>query len=255
VGDFECLVVDDASPEPVQVADDPRIRVIRREHNGGPAAARNTGLDAARGRYVTFLDDDDLYAPQRLALAVEGIRRSHISICWIRYLHARPDTNRILEGDVRHTILDHFAPHLGTVTVDRDLAPRFDERLLAAEDAEWWLRMAQKAPVATIRQVGYLLRHHRTPRHLIDTTARIEGRRFLLRLHQSYFAEHPQAAAFQWKRIGVQARMKGDYALARAAFARAMALRPQVATLLQLARAVRFSSAPPPREEPISLEQ
>jgi glycosyltransferase involved in cell wall biosynthesis len=51
IGDFECIVVDDASPIPVNVSSDPRIRLIRREVNGGCSAARNTGLRAARGRY------------------------------------------------------------------------------------------------------------------------------------------------------------------------------------------------------------
>src|SRR5512144_2193690 len=65
--DFECIVVDDASPEPATVPDDERVRLSRREENGGPPAARNTGIDAACGTYVAFLDDDDVWVPTRLA--------------------------------------------------------------------------------------------------------------------------------------------------------------------------------------------
>src|SRR4051812_10893238 len=65
--DFECIVVDDASPEPVSVPSDSRIRVVTRDANGGPPAARNTGIAVARGRYVAFLDDDDVWLPHRLA--------------------------------------------------------------------------------------------------------------------------------------------------------------------------------------------
>ena len=62
--DFELLIVDDCSREPIEVgSDDPRIRVLRHVRNQGPAAARNTALAHARGHYVAFLDDDDLYPP------------------------------------------------------------------------------------------------------------------------------------------------------------------------------------------------
>ncbi|MGH2727704.1 MAG: glycosyltransferase family 2 protein, partial [Actinomycetota bacterium] len=71
IQDFEIVVVDDASPTPATAPADPRIRVVRRETNGGEPAARNSGLDAARGRYVAFLDDDDRYVPERLAIGLE----------------------------------------------------------------------------------------------------------------------------------------------------------------------------------------
>ncbi len=69
--DFEIVVVDDGSARSLQRsdlghgADDPRITVIRQQ-NGGSAAARNTALRAARGRYVLFLDSDDLMVPGAL---------------------------------------------------------------------------------------------------------------------------------------------------------------------------------------------
>ena len=74
--DTELLLVDDGSPDSApQLCDrwaarDPRVRVIHRA-NGGLSAARNTGLDAARGRYVMFVDSDDALAPgtQEAALA------------------------------------------------------------------------------------------------------------------------------------------------------------------------------------------
>src|SRR3954464_14214558 len=68
--DFECIVVDDAGPELATLPNDARIRVIRRDENGGPPAARNTGIDAARGTYVAFLDDDDVWLPTRLSDAL-----------------------------------------------------------------------------------------------------------------------------------------------------------------------------------------
>jgi glycosyltransferase involved in cell wall biosynthesis len=69
--DWELLALDDGSKDSspavleALAANDPRIRVERRQ-NGGVAAARNRGLSMARGKYVTFLDQDDLLHPRAL---------------------------------------------------------------------------------------------------------------------------------------------------------------------------------------------
>lgn len=69
-GDLECVVVvDGPSPEMsafVAAHPDPRVRLVQREENGGVAAARNTGIAEAQGRYIGFLDDDDIWLPQKL---------------------------------------------------------------------------------------------------------------------------------------------------------------------------------------------
>ncbi len=71
--DWELIVVDDASTDATlhlvsaSAAADTRIRYVRREVNGGTAAARNTGMSVAQGLFLTFLDSDDAYAPDHLA--------------------------------------------------------------------------------------------------------------------------------------------------------------------------------------------
>src|SRR5918992_2194461 len=69
-GRLELIVVDDASPLPVAevLADmrDPRLRVLRHARNRNTAAARNTGLAAARAPLVSQLDGDDLWEPDYL---------------------------------------------------------------------------------------------------------------------------------------------------------------------------------------------
>ncbi|WP_417270169.1 MULTISPECIES: glycosyltransferase family 2 protein [Alphaproteobacteria] len=70
---FECIVVDDGSDdageleEVVASLNDPRFRVIHRE-NGGGGAARNTGIEAATAPWIAFLDSDDLFLPEKLAV-------------------------------------------------------------------------------------------------------------------------------------------------------------------------------------------
>ena len=70
--DLEVIVVDDASTdntgEVVKAIGDTRIRYIRCERNAGASAARNTGIAAAAGRFVAFLDSDDVWMPEKLTL-------------------------------------------------------------------------------------------------------------------------------------------------------------------------------------------
>ncbi|WP_030233277.1 MULTISPECIES: glycosyltransferase family 2 protein [unclassified Streptomyces] len=80
--DFEFILVDDHSKDETpaileraaeDLSDVARVRYIRHEQNGGLATARNTGLDAAQGEYLTFLDGDDWLAPGYLTELVSAM--------------------------------------------------------------------------------------------------------------------------------------------------------------------------------------
>lgn len=76
---FEAIIVDDASTDStgeiaLSFANDSRFRVIRREVNGGVAAAQNDGVLAAQGEWIGLLGADDLWMPDKLAKQVEIIR-------------------------------------------------------------------------------------------------------------------------------------------------------------------------------------
>jgi glycosyltransferase involved in cell wall biosynthesis len=245
VEDFEVIVVDDASPEPVELpVADARMRLLRRDTNGGPAAARNTGMSVAAGTYLAFCDDDDLFAPQRLQLAVEGLERAPVACCFNRYLDMPAGRPVAVEGDVADTILDDMAPHLGRTALRRELAPAFDERFDAGEDIEWWLRLAHidGVTVTTVRRIGYLVRRHEGERTRTGLSSRVRSRELLLREHADYFASHRRARAFAWKRIGLMAAAYGDRAVARRAYARSFLARPDPKTLGHAVTAVGRSA-------------
>jgi glycosyltransferase involved in cell wall biosynthesis len=96
--EIEILVVDDGSSDRTAEitrefsARDPRVRLIHRK-NGGVGAARNTGIAAARGRYVAPLDADDLWAPEKLASQVAcleaGGEQMGMCYCWSEKIDAR----------------------------------------------------------------------------------------------------------------------------------------------------------------------
>lgn len=104
--DFEWIVVDDGSsdrtPDRVAAVQDERVRLIRRP-NGGPSAARNTGLAEARGQLVALLDHDDVWFPQRLSLLVAALdARPACGFASSNMFIGHPD-----HPEGAHTILDN----------------------------------------------------------------------------------------------------------------------------------------------------
>jgi teichuronic acid biosynthesis glycosyltransferase TuaG len=94
--DWEHLLVDDgSSDESCRVIEnaakvDSRIRLLKTPQNGGPAKARNLGIKASTGRYLAFLDADDLWLEHKLARTVNFIRQSECAFAYhaFRYISA-----------------------------------------------------------------------------------------------------------------------------------------------------------------------
>ncbi|MFI0260556.1 glycosyltransferase family 2 protein [Streptomyces sp. NPDC017056] len=168
--DFEFLLVDDCSgdetPQILARAEGelPGARVLRHEQNGGLATARNTGLDAARGEYLAFLDGDDWLAPgyyeQLLAtieeLGCDFVRTDHVQCTGrARSVHRVPHGRRNVVLDPREVIL----PADRSTSVDYAFAwagiyhrrllddglLHFRHGLRTAEDRPWIWRLHREA--------------------------------------------------------------------------------------------------------------
>ena len=93
--DLEIIIVDDGSTDGSdavceEYAKDSRVKVIHQK-NHGLSAARNVGLDIARGDYIAFLDSDDVYLPDMIQTMVEGIKKSgaDIEICGFNKVYSK----------------------------------------------------------------------------------------------------------------------------------------------------------------------
>ncbi len=93
--DWELLIVDDASKDDTvkqvrtHYAHEPRIKIIAQSQNQGAAVARNTAIEAARGRYIAFLDCDDQWLPEKLEVQVRFMEREQCAFSFTAYEKVR----------------------------------------------------------------------------------------------------------------------------------------------------------------------
>lgn len=171
---IEIIVVDDGSTDSTRGALRPfgdHIRVLTQK-NQGPSVARNHGLEQSRGEFVTFLDADDLWIPEKLELQIERMDErpglelcsGHIKSFWIPELdHERAQ----LENHPYHQSRALLSPC--TVLTRREVferVGRFDPELRNGEDTDWFMR-AMKLGVV-IETLPDLLVHRR--QHLSNLT-------------------------------------------------------------------------------------
>lgn len=210
---IEILIVDDASTDDTGTLaqelaqQDPRIRVLHHETNTYRAGALNTGIDHARGEYISFLDADDVYMPEKLERQV-AYMRSHPSVSmvygdYIIWQHdgfddskegleesvdLPEDSRAILVDAAQDPALEHLKPYqiLGRHCGDRIIPScsplvrrvvfdeiRFDESLRVSQDYDLWFQIIGHGFV--MRRLAfptYKYRYH--PGQISKETAAVE---------------------------------------------------------------------------------
>lgn len=160
---YELIVVDDGSTDetPRRLGDyGARIAVLT-QNRCGVAAARNLGVSRASGRYLAFLDSDDLWHPPKLQRQLDFMEGNPaVEICqtdeiWIRNgVRVNPrNKHRKPSGDIFRASLALCLVSPSAVMMRRELFERvggFDESLPVCEDYDLWLRIARDTEVPLI---------------------------------------------------------------------------------------------------------
>jgi glycosyltransferase involved in cell wall biosynthesis len=173
--DFEIIIIDDGSDprlaDNFNVGQDPRIRCFRQEHQGA-SSARNKGIKMARGEYVTFLDDDDLYLPEKLAKQFEIMEKSRE--CSMSYTQALviDEAGQIIKGrEWRGDFSGNIYPQMlfiknsfittPAVMLRKDIFDQvgsFCTNMDICEDLDLWRRVARISPILHIREALVMVR-------------------------------------------------------------------------------------------------
>jgi len=181
--DWEILVIDDQSPEPVDdIIEDftqrsgHDIRLIRHEKNQGLGGARNTGIREATAEWVAFLDHDDLWAPghlQALLDACEAIS-ADLAFCTVKQFNEDPADNMSTWGPDPDDVGENMPIALfekSFITPSATLVRRHlllesggfdtDPRVHMCEDLDLWLRLLMHgARFAYVETPGCYYRKH-----------------------------------------------------------------------------------------------
>jgi len=180
--DLEVIVVDDGSGEDVAGAvatlPDERVRVVRNERSQGVARARNRGLEEARGEWVAFVDDDDLWAPDKLtsqlqALADTGRRWAYTGAFNITASGEviggapPPPPEEVAASLPRRNMVPGGGSNVVAARSLFEEIGGFDPTLYNTEDWDMWIRMARTALPAWVPRPLLAYRVHASNASLV----------------------------------------------------------------------------------------
>ncbi|MFC4161599.1 glycosyltransferase [Chitinimonas lacunae] len=227
-GDFELIVVNDAGA-PVEATlapflDDGRILYLRHAVNRGLSAARNTALALVRGRYICYLDDDDLMRPEHLATIKAALDRDDVVLVYTdaEYVAERIEGGQrvAVERATPYAAIEYSRERLQVenfIAVNawghrRELIERiggFDPALPALEDWEFLLRVLK---VGEIRHLPVVtVEVHLRPEQDADRMSKRQRKNFP-RLFRDIYARYPvESAAVQEGRRARLASLDAEF--------------------------------------------
>jgi glycosyltransferase involved in cell wall biosynthesis len=227
--EVELIVVDDGSgaaarEEIAAVAEaDERIRLLRHEHSVGVALARNAGVAAAHGEWIAFLDDDDLWSPEKLARQLEAAGASGAGFVYASAINVNDALMPIgVDSAPPPELLGallrrgNAVPGGGSnVVVDAATLRAtggFDPAFGQLADWELWLRLEQGARGAACPDVLVAYRTHESNWILRDPLGGLDEFRRMdvkhdMRLARRDFMHWTATGALQARRHGLAARL------------------------------------------------
>lgn len=156
--EFELILVDDCSSDRSQeiieniAKMDNRIRYILLEQNSGAAVARNTGIKAAKGRYISFLDSDDTWKVNKLERQLKFMEKNNYAFTYTSFETITED-GQVMQDKVDvpsqlnyEKLLKNTAIACSTVIIDRNIVGDFRMPLVRkGQDTATWLQLLRES--------------------------------------------------------------------------------------------------------------
>lgn len=212
--DLELIVVDDGSTDGTRrvlaEVDDPRLIVLETTGTRGVSAARNLGIESARGRYLAFQDSDDLWAPGKVERQVEQLRHSQREVSprvGITYCRGHIEGTEVLEGppfgagpfDALDVLTGSLRERTPLLLLDRtviDDSARFDLGMPAVVERDYLLSaMSDGALLCGSTEVLVTIRRGRSDHVAQPERAAVAYRRYLEK-YAEILEQHPDIAAW-----------------------------------------------------------
>jgi glycosyltransferase involved in cell wall biosynthesis len=216
---WELIVVDDNHPDSearreteALMARHSRATYLRHEQNRGGSATRNTGIKAARGDFVAFLDDDDEWLPEKLEkqMAVFVTAEPKVALVYTgaRHVYADERHNVVREPTLAGEVLiplirENVIGTTSTVVCRREALlaiGMFDETLPASQDYDLFFRLAQRYQFAVVPEALTLSHRHGEGNIGSNVAGKVLAYTTFYCKHQATMAAHPEAhlAHLKW---------------------------------------------------------
>ena len=158
---WEMLLINDCSTDSsaeiiqTMAQSDSRIKYIKLDKNSGAAVTRNTGISKAEGRYIAFLDSDDIWKPNKLEKQLQLIEKKGVGFCFTSYRYVYEDgkpTNKVARAPEKidyNGLLKNTIIGCSTVLVDRKIIGDFRmTNVRRGQDTATWLQLLKKTDYA-----------------------------------------------------------------------------------------------------------
>ncbi|WP_392407254.1 glycosyltransferase family 2 protein [Chlorogloeopsis fritschii] len=213
VDDLEVIVVDDCSAQPVKLPQEPRLRLLRLDTSRGGAGARNVGTEAARSRWITYLDDDDRLLPHMAEVSLKALAETTLPspvavISGIEVVNAEGEViNKRLPPPFRargaHFFLEEPEPGSSyntkqTLVVEREVIRQiggWDELFRSRVHSELFLRLNPACSIIGVPIITYQLYTYEGNRVSRNPSLRQESFHRMIAKHQELFKAHPKMFA------------------------------------------------------------
>ncbi len=209
---LEIVVVDDGSAVPASLPENHCLRLIRLPENRGGAAARNEGARVARGRYITYLDDDDQLLPGMAAAVLKALRETTLPqpVAALTGIEVISSDGQVINTRLPPTLpkgsyfsLEEIQPGKSfltkqTLVVERELLlsiSGFDEAFQSRVHSELFLRLNPVCSLLGLPLVTYQLAAHEGPRVSRNPALRQASFEQLVQKHRAQFEAHPKQFA------------------------------------------------------------